>query len=149
MKPFRLGMALRGAYLSLHRRANVALQGLGVTADQMVVLTILAEEDGITQRELVRRVHSDPNTIAAMLKLLEERKLISRRPHATDGRARCIDLTEAGRTLQLKTETALEEVHGKLMDLFLSREAEKLLGLLERIVEGLDNSTKVASEKKG
>jgi DNA-binding MarR family transcriptional regulator len=146
MKPFRLGMALRGAYLSLHRRANLALQGVGVTADQMVVLTVLAEEDGITQRELVQRIHSDPNTIAAMLKLLEERKLIARRPHATDGRARCIDLTEAGRAMQSKTEEALEEVHGKLMDLFLSREAEKLLGLLERVAEGLGKPAKTESE---
>ena len=136
MEPFRLGMALRGAYLTLHRRANAALSAFHITADQMVVLTLLAEEDGITQQDLVKRIYSDPNTITAMLRLLEDRGFISRRPHATDGRARCIDLTPQGRELQRQTKECLADMHTSFVDLFSPREAEKLLAMLEQISKG-------------
>jgi hypothetical protein len=49
-----LGMRLRGAYLTFHRRANQFYSRLGVTADQFVVLTALAEAGDLTQTELVR-----------------------------------------------------------------------------------------------
>ena len=38
-----------------------------MTADQFVLLSALADADGVTQQELVRRVSSDPNTVRAML----------------------------------------------------------------------------------
>ena len=36
-----LGVRLRGAYLTFHRRANAHFEPFGVTADQFVVLTSL------------------------------------------------------------------------------------------------------------
>ena len=95
-----LAMLLRKAYLSFHRRANARAIKLGVTADQFVVLTMLAEEEGITQITIVERTASDPNTVAAVLRLLEHRGLIRREAHAHDGRARCVFLTPAGRRMQ-------------------------------------------------
>ena len=92
-----LAMALRAAYLALHRRTNAELARFGLTADQFVVLTTLAEGDGVTQKELVRRTGSDANTMSEMLARLERRGLVSRERHATDGRARTVALTEQGR----------------------------------------------------
>ena len=74
-----LAMKLRAAYWTMHRRADAQLARLGVTADQFVLLSILAEGEGITQQQLVRRASSDPNTVRAMLVLLERRGLVSRR----------------------------------------------------------------------
>ncbi len=81
----------------MHRRTNEALAPHGVTADQFVLLSRLADEDAITQQELARRTSSDPNTIRTMLVLLEKRSLVVRRPHRSDGRAYCILLTDKGR----------------------------------------------------
>ena len=64
-----------------------------MTVDQFVILTLLGEQDGITQQELARRASSDPNTIRAMLVLLENRHLVARVQHPTDGRALRITLT--------------------------------------------------------
>ena len=55
---------LRCAYLSMHRRANANFARHGLTADQYVVLTAPADGEEMTQQDLVRRVHSDPNTLA-------------------------------------------------------------------------------------
>src|ERR1043166_1375771 len=89
--------ALRAAYLALHRRTNDCLEQEGVTADQFVLLAALAEADAVTQQELVRRVGSDPNTVRAMLLLLERRGLVARERHPVDGRARSVSLTRRGR----------------------------------------------------
>jgi|SRR5436190_10278454 len=97
-----LAMLLRKAYLGFHRRANARIIKSGVTADQFVALTMLAQEEGITQVMLVERTGSDPNTVTAVLRLLERRGLVRREAHARDGRARCVFLTAQGRRVQRK-----------------------------------------------
>jgi hypothetical protein len=44
-----LAMGLRAAYLTRPRRANAEFARLGLTADQFVILTALAEADAVTQ----------------------------------------------------------------------------------------------------
>ena len=41
----------------------------------------------------MERISSDPNTVRAMLLLLEQRGLVVRERHPTDGRARTVALT--------------------------------------------------------
>jgi len=57
-----LAMHLRRAYLTLHRRADARFAAFELTADQFVVLTLLAEKEAVTQQHLTRRSLSDPNT---------------------------------------------------------------------------------------
>jgi DNA-binding MarR family transcriptional regulator len=104
-------MRLRAAYLTMHRQFQRLFRAEGATADQFVLLTLLAEEDGITQKELVSRSFSDANTITAMLRRLERRGLIRRRPHASDGRAVCVHLTDDGRGLQQQLTEASRQLH--------------------------------------
>jgi DNA-binding MarR family transcriptional regulator len=104
-------MRLRGAYLTMHRHFQRLFRVHGATADQFVLLTLLAEEDAITQKELVRRSFSDANTITAMLRRLERRGLIRRAPHEHDGRASRVHLTDSGRSLQRQLNEAARELH--------------------------------------
>jgi DNA-binding MarR family transcriptional regulator len=83
-----IAMGLRAAYWAMHRQTEAGLARGGVTADQFVLLALLAEWDGITQQELVRRAASDANTVRAMLVLLESRGLVARQGHPTDRHAR-------------------------------------------------------------
>src|SRR3954451_5395534 len=92
-----LAKRLRAAYLALHRRTNAALSESGVTADQFVLLTALAEGDGVTQKDLVGRTGSDPNTMSEMLARLEKKGVVARERHSEDGRARIVTLTRRGR----------------------------------------------------
>jgi DNA-binding MarR family transcriptional regulator len=128
-------MQLRRAYLSLHRRANAHFAPFGVTADQFVLLTLLAKEDHVTQQELVGRSASDPNTLRAMLVLLERRGFIERRRHATDGRAWSVVLTKSGRKVQNELWDHAESFHTDLLALFQGSELDSLLGYLNRLSE--------------
>src|SRR2546423_14324458 len=92
-----LPIALRAAYLALHRQSDAAFAPHGVTADQFVLLATLARGGhALTQRELARRMSSDPSTVRAMLVLLERRGLLERDTHPTDARARTVALTAKG-----------------------------------------------------
>jgi MarR family transcriptional regulator, organic hydroperoxide resistance regulator len=133
-----LGMRLRGAYLTFHRMANAHFEPFGVTADQFVVLTLLAEADGVTQREVVEQASSDPNTIGEMLTRLERKKLIRRERHPRDGRARCVYLTAKGRKVQQVLWDSWDG-HLRAVDgAFGPRELAALTGLLARVPEAVD-----------
>lgn len=127
--------ALRDAYLALHRQTNDCFARDGVTADQFVLLSALAEADAMTQQELVRRVGSDPNTMRAMLLLLEGRGLVARERHPSDGRARCVTLTGKGRQVFKKLWSKSEPLRTRLLAAFGADEAATLLGLLRRFAE--------------
>jgi DNA-binding MarR family transcriptional regulator len=133
-------MRLRGAYLTFHRMANAHFEPLGVTADQFVVLTLLAEEEGLTQREIVARAYSDPNTIGEMLTRLERKKLVSRKRHPADGRARIVHLTPKGRSLQRELWAGWEGRLRVIDDAFGGREHRALGELLERIPGAVNES---------
>src|SRR6187399_3608042 len=92
-----IAIALRAAYLALHRRSEARFAPHGITADQFVLLATLARGgEAITQRELARRMSSDPSTVRAMLVLLAARGLVVRDRHPTDARARTVALTATG-----------------------------------------------------
>jgi DNA-binding MarR family transcriptional regulator len=126
-------MRLRGAYLTFHRMASAYFEQFGVTADQFVALTLLADEDGITQRELVEKAFSDANTIGEMLARLEKKQFVRRERHPKDGRARCVFLTSRGRKMQKRLCDAWEGRLQEVDNAFQPRELEILKRLLGRI----------------
>jgi DNA-binding MarR family transcriptional regulator len=128
-----IARALRAAYLALHRRTNACFADDGVTADQFVMLSALADADGVTQQELVRRVSSDPNTVRAILLLLEGRGLVARQPHPADGRARCVTLTAKGRQVFRKLWVKSEPLRARLLGAFRPDEVTALVELLHRV----------------
>ncbi len=125
-----IARALRIAYLALHRQTNDCCARHGVTADQFALLSALADADAVTQQELVRRIGSDPNTVRAMLLLLEDRGLVAREQHPADGRARCVTLTRKGRQLFKKLWKRSESLRTRLLAAFRDDEVAALLGLL-------------------
>lgn len=130
-----IARGLRAAYLALHRQTNACFADDGVTADQFVLLVALAEADAATQQELVRRVGSDPNTVRAMLLLLERQALVARERHPTDGRARRVTLTLKGRQLFKKLWAKSEPLRELLLGAFRPNEVTDLVDLLRRVAD--------------
>jgi DNA-binding MarR family transcriptional regulator len=132
-----LAMALRGAYLTMHRKADTFFVKHGVTADQYVLLHLLVQESGVTQQTLVARASSDPNTVRAMLLLLEGRGLVRRERHPVDGRARSVSITKKGLTLYQRLRRAVEPFLDLLLSAFQPEEVQTLQELLRRIPPAL------------
>ena len=134
-----LAIVLRAAYLALHRRSEARFAPHGVTADQFVLLATLARGGhALTQRELARRMSSDPSTVRAMLVLLAARGLVERDTHPTDARARTVALTATGMRAYQRLWAAGEPVRERLLGALQPGEAETLVRLLGRVAEALN-----------
>jgi DNA-binding MarR family transcriptional regulator len=143
-----LAMHLRAAYSFFRRRTSAELAPLGLSSDQFVLLTVLAQEGPATQQELVRRCHSDTATLGSMLGLLAAKGLVRREAHARDGRAWLVSLTHSGRALQKKSWNHSENLRAELAALFSPPETVVFLELLERVVESLRPPSKRARKPK-
>lgn len=139
-------MRLRRAYLTMHRAAQSHFAQFGVTADQYVLLSVLADKDGITQSEIGERMSSDANTIGAMLKLLEEKKLIRREKCEADGRARRVLLTAAGLRLQKKLIESSQEIHDVIENCISTSERKLMFSILERLTNAISQNQEVRRE---
>lgn len=134
-----LAIALRAAYLALHRRSDAAFAPHGVTADQFVLLATLARGgQALTQRELARRMSSDPSTVRAMLALLERRGLVERGTHPSDARKRTASLSAKGGRAYRRLWTAGEPIRSQMLGALPPDEAETLVRLLERVSGALN-----------
>ena len=134
-----LARALRAAYLALHRRTDGCFAADGVTADQFALLSALEEAGASTQQELVRRVGSDPNTVRAMLVLLEGRSLVARTPHPDDRRARRVTLTPKGRRTFARLWTRSESIRRRLLTALRPADVAALVSLLQRVSDAMSS----------
>lgn len=127
-----LAMTLRRAYLTLHRRADDALQPLDLTADQFALLAELSRTDGLIQRQLVERLASDANTVTAIIRRLELKGWIQRTDAPGDARARQVWLTTSGRAVRNRGARRLATVWRHLLSV-----ADELAAPLNRLVDAL------------
>lgn len=140
----QLPLALRAAYLALHRRTDAKFAKQGVTADQFVLMATLARGgQALTQRDLAQRMPSDPSTVRAMLVLLEKQGLVEREPHPSDARARMVRLTTKGKQKFRQLWKTGESIRAKMFNSLEPHEAELLINLLTRITKSLhlENAT--------
>jgi DNA-binding MarR family transcriptional regulator len=134
-----LPMALRAAYLAMHRQSDARFAKHGVTADQFVLLATLSRGDALTQRELARRMPSDPSTVRAMLILLERKGLVERDVHPDDSRARTVALTAAGKRKFRQLWNSGETIRQTMADAIEPEEITELVRMLTQLAAALNN----------
>jgi DNA-binding MarR family transcriptional regulator len=132
-----IAMSLRGAYLAVHRQADSEFARYGITADQFVVLAVLVDGTVRSQSAVCRLTYSDPNTMGAMLALMETRGLVKRMRHEADRRTRTVVVTSKGKRIFAKLWSGREATRVRMEALFTGAEVEALLGLLKRIIQEL------------
>ncbi|MEU1178938.1 MarR family transcriptional regulator [Streptomyces sp. NPDC005820] len=90
---------------------RLTLKPYGLTHVQFVLLatlTWLGSEGPVTQKALADHAASDPMMTSQVLRVLEGRGLVERRPHPQDGRARALVATKEGRVLANRAVVAVE-----------------------------------------
>ena len=132
-----IAMSLRAAYLLMHRQTNSFLAPFDMTADQFVLLALLTEQEGITQQQLTCRASSDPNTIRAMLVLMEKKGMIKRTKHPQDKRALMVTLTPQGRRIYKKVSSKIKPLQDALMSSIKKNHPDVLIDALNRISESM------------
>lgn len=132
-----LPLALRAAYMAMHRNTEAKFASYGVTADQFVLMLALEDGLSLTQRELAQRISSDPSTIRAMLVLLEKNGFVRRETHPTDQRAKTVELTASGKRKLRKLWKVGQSIRDEMYGAMDSNEADHLIRLLRQVSEAL------------
>ena len=107
---------LKRAQAALHAALGPVLRERGATVAQYAVLTVLAEEPGLSNAELARRAFLTPQSMNETLRSLEEKRWVTRRPLPGHGRIRQARLTKDGR----EALRACDEAAGAVEDQMLS-----------------------------
>jgi DNA-binding MarR family transcriptional regulator len=103
-----LASALRLSVVRLNRRLRGQRADTSVTLTQLAALSTLKRHGALTPGELAAHEKVQPPSMTRVLAALEERALVERRPHPTDGRQALVELTTAGRDL-LRSEVRMRE----------------------------------------
>lgn len=140
---------------ALHERIPFLLSQLGVyIADDFVarlkpfgvgprtyaVLMALSADDGQSQRDLSARLGIHRNAMVSVVDDLEQRGLVSRKPHPSDRRAFAVTLTDAGRTLLPSLDAQGRAQEDELTAGLSAADRAALLRLLQKVSGGLGMS---------
>ncbi|MET7968609.1 MarR family transcriptional regulator [Micromonospora sp. NPDC005305] len=107
--PAQLAPQLRDAITRLNRRVRQARPVGDLTVTQLSALTSLRLAGALTPRELADTERVQPPTMTKIVAKLEERGLVQRTPHPTDGRQVILAATEGGQAVLDQFERARNE----------------------------------------
>src|SRR3954453_20313113 len=136
----RLGRQLAVTSKYLREAFERTLAEHDASLPSWILLSVLAEEDGISQRQLAARMHLEPTTIVRHVDRLAEDGLVARRRDATDRRITRIELTAAGRGRHRELLVVVGGLERDLRSCLSEREQTTLLKLLDRIFDHLTAS---------
>jgi DNA-binding MarR family transcriptional regulator len=105
----QLAMTLRDAITRLNRRLRQARPVGDLTVTQLSALTSLEFAGALTPRELAEAERVRPPTMTRIVAKLEERGLVQRSPHPTDGRQVILSATQGGREVLAQFERQRNE----------------------------------------
>ncbi|GGO04671.1 MarR family winged helix-turn-helix transcriptional regulator [Micromonospora parathelypteridis] len=107
--PAQLAPQLRDAITRLNRRVRQARPVGDLTVTQVSALTSLRLAGAMTPRELADVERVQPPTMTKIVGKLEDRGLVRRTPHPTDGRQVILAATEGGEAVLDQFERARDE----------------------------------------
>jgi DNA-binding MarR family transcriptional regulator len=131
-----LASALRLSVVRLNRRLRGQRADTSVTLTQLAALSTLKRHGALTPGELAAHEKVQPPSMTRVLAAVEERGLVVRRPHPSDGRQALVELTSAGWDL-LAQEVRMREawLSRKLAE--LSDEERAVLSAASELIDKL------------
>lgn len=123
------------------RRAALAVIGVflqrmapfGLRPVDFSVLTLIAHNPGITSRQLCAALDILPPNLVGMIKTLDKRGLIERRPHPTDRRAQGLHLSPTGKKLQKSAQATATQLEIDVASRLSASELDTLKSLLHKV----------------
>jgi len=73
---------------------------LGIRVTDLRILNVLHADDEVSVAEISRRARIDKAWISRLVRELEDKGLVMRKPHPTDARTMLVSLTDEGRKIQ-------------------------------------------------
>jgi len=123
---------------AVHRRAQEALDDLGLTATQLGLAVHLDQLGPLSAADLSRGFHIAPQSVGTALSRLEKLDWVRRRTHPVHGRVVLYELTDTGIAGTDRGRQAMAATNTKVTADLSDDEVSTLVGLLRRITIGID-----------
>jgi DNA-binding MarR family transcriptional regulator len=124
---------LRKAFLSICRCGDVMFSPYRLTTEQYALMRAVQREPGIRQVDVRNSIFAEPNTVTAMVTLLERRGILRRKPSPTDGRARLLYLTAHGQTVMARLSEEWQPMRELLRRCFSGKTGQEALEILDTV----------------
>lgn len=124
----------------------------GITGPQRLVVRIVGRWPNVSAGELADTLRLHPSTLTGVLRRLEERGVIERRPVARDRRRVRLRLTPVGRAIDRKYRGTVEDAVGRALagiDASKIRAASDVLEALNRALESPNANADRRSRPRG
>ncbi|MGM0915103.1 MAG: MarR family winged helix-turn-helix transcriptional regulator [Pseudomonadota bacterium] len=120
-----------------------------LTQLQYIILCALEEKGGIDQITLGGHTALDRNTVAVVVRKLEERGLVTRCRNPEDRRSMLVSLTDEGRRLRHAAEPSVDEVQAELLAPLDNDEKGALCRLLQTVADENNHLSRVPVRQQG
>ena len=111
--------------------------GMGITVEQWILLKIIEENDGLTQKELADKSLRDPASITRTLDLLNKKGFVERRPVEDNRRQYSVCLKKEGKSFIKKYMPVISSHRAKSIEGIKEQELEVLTQLLGKIQKNM------------
>jgi DNA-binding MarR family transcriptional regulator len=118
-----------------HTRSAERLGSIGLTPALFALLNVIGAREGAIQQELGSILGIDRSTMVSLIDQLESAGLATRRPSATDRRAREIAITTKGKRVVNQARTLLFQVEDEVLAGLTTQERGELVALLRRVLD--------------
>lgn len=127
-----LGFRMGAAYRRVERLFDRAFRDIGISHAHGQILVCLLQDGPMRPADVGARTGFEQSTVSRLVKELVRRKLIRKRPHPSDGRARILEIAKRGAALHAPIAAIYERLNAGLR-----------LDLTETDLEGFSQTTAV------
>jgi DNA-binding MarR family transcriptional regulator len=128
-----LGYNARRAALAVITVFLRRMEPFGLRPVDFSVLSVVAHNPGVTSRQICAALDILPPNLVGMVKSLQKRGLIVRKPHPTDRRAQGLHLSAAGRRLHDEAQATATALEQGVTDRISPEELQTLIVLLRKV----------------
>ena len=119
-----------------------------LTPRQYAVLVAVAENEGLSQTNLVEMTGIDRSTLADIIRRMLKKGLVQRRRTKEDARAYAVKLTEEGRRILRSAEPMARRVDDRILQALPATQRDRFLTDLNTIVDALGKLEEAVEQQK-
>ena len=121
-----------------------AEKGFELTPEQFLILDLVQEYGELYQRQMCEITQKDRSNVARLVKILEDKGLITRKQSCFNGRRIYkISVTEAGKAVRNEMKPMTQELRKTLIEGISNEELEIMLTTLNKVYDNARQSVKL------
>ncbi len=135
----RIAYAIGRLERAARQRLGEVTRSVGLTVAQYTALSVLHARGELSNAQLARRSFVTPQAMNEIVKAMAAAGIVEQQPHAVHGRILQIRLTRKGERTLRRCEAAVERVEGTMLARLSHTERERLRKSLWRCIESLES----------